>query len=374
MIIGQTELRPGTVLEVLVDLADRNVTRVRLAVAYITRAGSDLLIPRLAARIGVHKWRDAEKVVVTCFDFGMTEPEALRSLSGAGFEVRIAQPDVLDTPGLRPTVAFHPKLYILDTRTSTRLLVGSSNMSDRALTANTEAAAILVSSARESRREVESVWQWLTEGAVALDAPLLDAYITARRSLKLPRPARRKGAPPTSQPPEEADIPEEPLNEAVLVGPSAGVQTFAAALTAGVDPENYDNFWVQAVELSGGSHNQLELPRHGSQFFNFHHPSYGPTPEPIGPLTLVAGSQTWTDRRLRWHADNGMERLNLPTLAQGGFTYENSAVLFRRATGGFELEVAPWASPLVVSWRNASEKLGLVFPLGAGSDRLCGLF
>jgi hypothetical protein len=70
-----------------------------------------------------------------------------------------------------------------------------------------------------------------------------------------------------------------------------------------------------------------------------------------------------------------MERINLPTLAQGGFVYTGTAVLFRRRPGPeFEVEVVPWYGPAAVSWRNASVAAGALFRLGQTSGRLCGFW
>jgi HKD family nuclease len=372
VLIDQTETRPGEAIRIIESVASPSVIRIRLAVAYITTAGVALLLSRVRNRLGP-AWDEAEKAIMTCFDYGATEPNALRFLRRSGFSILIAQPDVLDTPGLRPTVAFHPKLYIFDSRRVVRLLVGSPNISDRALTANTEAGALLEARTAASRAEVNEAWNRISVGAVPLTPALLRRYENARKTLRIPRPARRKGAPPASQPSQRAENPEEPLTEAVIPGRAGAAPSLAASLGR-LDPSLYDHFWVQAGMMSGGSRNQLELPRHGSQFFGFSFAAYGSAPAQIGLLSLTSGGRTWSGRPLRWHANNGMERLNLPTVAQGGFDYRDTAVMFRRHGADFEVFVEPWGSPLAVSWRNASDKLGLVFTLGAASPRLCGLF
>ena len=133
--------------------------------------------------------------------------------------------------------------------------------------------------------------------------------------------------------------------------------------------------WIEAGSmLSGGSHNQLELPRGANQFFGFRFMDYSSDHETIGHPTLVAGQRTWTDRPLTWHGNNGMERLNLPTRARGGFDYAGTAILFRRRSDGFDLSVMPWNDPAAVSWRSASNQAGRVFRLGDNSNRICGLF
>src|SRR3546814_14038983 len=81
-------------------------------------------------------------------------------------------------------------------------------------------------------------------------------------------------------------------------------------------------------------------------------------------------------RRLTWHGNNKMERMNLPTAAQGGFNYADSAVMFRRLTNGsFELIVTPWESDLARSWRQASAQRQTLFCLEIGRascrERVC---
>jgi hypothetical protein len=125
---------------------------------------------------------------------------------------------------------------------------------------------------------------------------------------------------------------------------------------------------------SGGSHNQLELPRGANHFFEYDFDDYGNDHEVIGFPVITISGNIWDDRRLTWHGNNMMERINLPTWAQGGFDYRNTAILFARHADGFELLVVPWEDPLAVSWREASARSGKVYRLGGRSNRRCGLF
>lgn len=144
----------------------------------------------------------------------------------------------------------------------------------------------------------------------------------------------------------------------------------------GVSPGTYKHFWVEAGSMSsGGSKNQLELPRGANRFFEFNHSNYSTDNHRlIGILTLVIGHKSWDNRRLTWHGHNKMERLNLPTLSQGGLEYVGTAILFRRYSAGFEIEVADWKDKEAVAWRKASEAKSLSFHLGLRGDRVCGLF
>ena len=148
-----------------------------------------------------------------------------------------------------------------------------------------------------------------------------------------------------------------------------------AITTGGIDPMAFNQFWVEAGSMSsGGSHNQLELPRGANRFFGFMHTDYGEAHVTIGYPPLTLRRRTWTNRPLTWHGHNKMERINLPTLAQGGFDYLNTAVLFRRHAGGFEINVFPWNDDGAVAWRSASDALKTVFRLGERGTRICGLF
>jgi hypothetical protein len=151
---------------------------------------------------------------------------------------------------------------------------------------------------------------------------------------------------------------------------------FYDAISSGrLDPAAYDHFWVEAGSMSsGGSHNQLELPRGANEFFGFNFHNYGNKHEIIGRPVLTISGKSWRDRKLTWHGNNMMERINLPTRAQGGFDYRGAVVLFTRAQQEFELLVVSDIDPLATAWRDESSGIGRVYQLGGNSNRLCGLF
>jgi hypothetical protein len=153
---------------------------------------------------------------------------------------------------------------------------------------------------------------------------------------------------------------------------------FRTAIESGaVNPADYTAMWVQGEGLQGGSGNQLELPRGGHRFFGFVFNNYDyPDNITIGQPVIRSGDQVWSDRRLTWHGNNRMERINLPTASQGGFDYGDTVVMFRRLTdGSFELIVTPWDSDLARAWYQASSRLQALFRLGTiATNRLVGLF
>jgi hypothetical protein len=126
--------------------------------------------------------------------------------------------------------------------------------------------------------------------------------------------------------------------------------------------------------LQGGARTQLELPRGAHRFFGATYEGYDyRRVDHIAEPVLVAGRRRWADRPLTWHGDNAMERINLPSLAMGGFEYEDSLILFRRvAKNTFELRVYPWDSDTARAYIEASRQAGRLFRVGRNSNRLAG--
>jgi|GEM_PF-853324 len=371
MLVSQSDLRPGTIASALESLSDPGLTGLRIAVAYTSLAGIRLLMPRLKLRAGT-VWATVPKTILTSFDFGLTDPRALQQLSedSDGYAVRVANPSVLDRSFLRPSVAFHPKMYVFDKRTTSDALLGSPNLTDRALTLNSEIAMLQLGLGRPGT--VDDAWELMIQGSVAVDAQLLDRYRALRPRLQVP--ADRGERP---RPFEDIGGADDPVTEAILgpaIAPRA-LRVFADAVDGGLRPDSYEHLWIEAGSMtSGGSHNQLELPRASNQFFGFRFGDYGDAHQVIGQPTLIARGNVWSDRPLTWHGHNRMERLNLPTFAQGGFRYEGAAVLFKRIPTGFEIEVAEWNNPLAIAWRYASGKLDTTYRIGQVTARTCGVF
>jgi PLD-like domain len=369
-VVSQSERRPGLIVSALEALSELRLTGLRIAVAYASLAGVRLLMPRLKLRAGA-AWAAAPKTILTSFDFGLTDPGALQHLTDDpdGYEVRVSDPSVLDRAYLRPSIAFHPKMYVFDKGATSDVLLGSPNLTDRALTLNTEVAVLQVGLHRPG--VLDDAWDLMIGGSAIVDEPLLDRYRALRPRLQ--PPAREPGR----TRPVDGLVGEDPVTESILdaVLDPRRLQVFADAVDAGLRPEEYGNLWIEAGSMtSGGSHNQLELPRAANKFFGFAFNDYGNAHQVIGLPTIIARGNLWTDRPLTWHGHNRMERLNLPTFGQGGFRYEGAAVLFRRMVDGFEIEVAEWTSPLAIAWRYASGRLDSTYRLGHATARTCGLF
>jgi HKD family nuclease len=356
-VVFQDLARANRILDALTDLAAPSVSGIRIAVAYTTIRGAQDLVGRTGARITL--WNSIPKTLITTFDYGLTEPEALSYLQAShGFAIRVANTGPEETAILRPPESFHPKLYIFDEATHLGSLIGSPNLTQRALRTNTEIAEI--TNPVSEPEAIEEAWKALLGTSELLTDKLLNDYREKRKTVPKPFDPEAPVPPPA---PASSSLPRS-VDEAVDQGL--------------ITPDRVANFWVEAGSMSsGGSYNQLELPRGAHQLFGFPRISYGGTgpATPLGNVPLIiSGREPFTDRRLSWHSHNQMERLNLPTSAMGGPSYPNTVVLFRRSAAGFEMEVAPVASTLANIWRRASRANNRMFLLGAAGSRNWGVF
>ena len=354
-VFAQSSRCPSQVLFAFDEVVGLGVERVRWAVAYATHSGCERLVNRIAARIGTG-WEMSRKCFIISLDFGLTEPAALEMLSGLPHsEVYIANPEVIGKPGFMPGKAYHPKLFLFDTGAATAYVVGSANLTNAALITNTEVVA--TGEELPGNGPWDAIWAELLTNTTPLTTGLLNEY---RR--KWARPRRRAVEP-------------DPRPVAPTIQRAARPVFWEAITSGGIDPTEFDHFWVEAGSMrSGGRRNQLELPRGGNRFFGSRHSDYSDEPVTIDRPTLMVRGRVWTDRSLAWHGHNKMERFNLPTIAQGGFEYANTAILFRRLGENFEINVLPWGDDGAVAWRAASNALGTIFRLGKKSPRICGLY
>jgi HKD family nuclease len=355
MLVFQDPARPNVVLDAVVSLASPATTRFRALVAYTTLSGCEQLVSALEGAVGI-AWADMPKTIITSFDYGITEPEALEYLEAAGFEIRIANLGEGGRLVIIPAAsAFHPKAYLFDSEERVSGLVGSPNLTRRALTVNVEVAYL--ADLGEAAVIDEQWWEAAVDGSAPLTEQLLAEYRERR-----PDALRRQ------RPPREPVPPPAPPAPGVL-------KMFSEAVADGdVDPQEFAAFWVEAGSMSsGGSHNQLELPRRASAFFGYAFADYDDEHHTLGHPELLVRGERFTDRPLTWHGNNRMERINLPTFHQSGLRYPDTAILFRRLEDGFSLEVRPWDSPEALAWRGESEAAGHVYRVGNVSTRVCGL-
>lgn len=358
-VFAQSSRCPSQVLFAFDDIATSDVKHIRWAVAYTTYAGCDRLVKRIIDRIGAEKWNDIDKQFVTSLDFGLTEPNALEYLKKIPkSKVFVANPVVANRPGFRPARAYHPKLYLFDGPSKSGYVVGSANLTSSALISNTE--VVIAGNEVPTNGGWDQTWKELLLDATPITDELIKQY---RENWKRPAVVKHFVEPEPK--------PTEPV---IIKGQKKSF--WSAIESEAVSPQTFDHLWIEAGSMSsGGSHNQLELPRGANRFFGFNHSTYGDEHITIGTPVLTLKGSRWSDRPLTWHGNNRMERLNLPTMAQGGFDYRNTTILFRRHSGGFEIDVLPWVDDGAIAWRAASVEQDTVFLVGErATTRLCGLF
>ena len=358
MLVVQSPLAPGRIRDAVADLIVQDTVALRVASAYTTLAGCELLLDALEQSVGGRAFAAMPKTLVTCFDFWITEPRALRhwlSLNNAAVHIAGAPNAAAGGTGT-PSPAFHPKLYAFDVDDQTcNLLVGSANLTSRGFTVNTEVGWV---QRAVPAVDIQSTFDSISRTTQPLSGAMLSAY-----------EQQYNRQPPAVRHPESTPV--------TPFSPPGSLQPLRQVVRSGqVNLATYRAMWVHADALQGGSQNQLELPRGGHQFFGFSFTRYNhPHNLTIGHPQLRRGPRVWADRPLTWHGNNRMERLNLPTKAQGGPSYPGSVVMFRRLDdGSFELVVTPLGSGLAHAWASASSQTGNLFTLGArATNRLVGL-
>lgn len=353
LFVVQNESHPAEIQDVLYDLTRNGVVSARICCAYVTLSGSQILFDAIRRGAADGNHAAIPKTIVTSLDFGLTDPAALQFWRDtANSQVLIAGAGLLRGRNLIPAAAFHPKLYMFGAPNGTvSTLVSSANLTNRGLTINSEVGWVARGiDAEEGAR----AWNAAIEGTVPLTDEILDQY----RAIRAPR---RQLVP--------TDILRVPP---ARVGNLNQYDSFA---DVPVNPADFSYLWIQSAGMQGGARTQLELPRGAHRFFGAAYPDYDyERVDHIAEPVLVAGRREWRDRPLTWHGDNRMERINLPSLAMGGFEYENSLILFRRiAQNIFELRVYPWDSDSARAYVESSRRANLLFRVGRASPRLCGL-
>lgn len=95
MLVVQNAANPSVVLDAIVDSAPASCTKLFVASAYVTREGTRLLFDRLRHKLGAVAFGNLSKRLVTTFDYGLTEPDAIQDWEAEGAKVWIANAGVI---------------------------------------------------------------------------------------------------------------------------------------------------------------------------------------------------------------------------------------------------------------------------------------
>lgn len=343
-------------------LVDRQYADLAGAVAYATVGGVAILEKVLSDATGP-SWPGLRKRWLVGVDWCRSDPPALARLSQLPTsEVRVPGGAAIVTrAGCSPSVTFHPKLYLLSGDQAQAVICGSGNLSANALLRGCECGHLLTEDrgpGPDSDPHVTELSRWFEE---AWDAgtpydSIADAY--ERRCI-----ARiRSGA----LAPTEDDEPP----------PLAGGGSPRAALTDQQLRElrTFPQLWVEAGALGanlgqGRPGNQLDMKRFTRVFFGVA-PLDVPNDTELRRVTLIWRGEPYPDRTLRY-ANNGMDKLNVPPVADPRF-YENKTLLLRRRDdGSFDFEVG--GARLRKDWLRRSRTGGAVYTMSPGRRRW-GLF
>lgn len=340
--IVQSPNQPGRIFDALRAAASPDVTDVRLAVAYVTLSGVRQLVEAMEQEIGP-AWSQVDKQLVTCVDFGFTDPDALREWLKLSKSRVFLHNTKVKNPLLRPPQAFHAKYYEFRRAGAATIALGSANLSKAAFTTSHEVMALLALAG--DLGTADAAWRQLKRGAATATPAIIDAYENRRKAISVP------------------------VSNAVFVGASPVRRLWGAIEAGETQPRKHRFFWVEAGSMSsGGSSNQLELPRGGHRFFGGSVTYTDKSKKIIDLKIRVKG--TPHDRPLSWHGSNKMERLNLPT----GEDYSYRTVLFERWPAGYSLSFARTGSPITQSWADRSAAIDELYKVGERSPRRCGFF
>ena len=240
MLIVQSAAEPAAIRNAIVDLIAPIPISMQVAAAYVSRGGSDILLDALVNAAGQAAFTAMPKVLITSFDFGLTEPQALRRWQALpNTEVRVSGAQRLLQGSLLPARAFHPKLYAFSTDAQhCNALIGSANLTSRGFSVNTEAAW----AQRDiPRGQIDAAFTSAGFETVPLTEALLAAY-EGLRVVQPPPPEIQQEAEPVARP-------APPV--------AAATQLFRLAIENGaINPANFNAMWVQGEALQGGSRNQ----------------------------------------------------------------------------------------------------------------------
>jgi hypothetical protein len=350
--------RTSALIDQIVELAGAaRFRRLRVAVAYATRAGCGDLCRRLETRM--LGWRRLEKYWLVSIDFGRTEVEALQYLLGLpNSQIRIPNASELLASNLNPRSCFHPKTFIFDSGTDTMsapfaVLVGSGNLTMSGLNTGVEHAAALLWTPPLNLQQASiltrlqgqlSWWTELWENSERPTADLLTEYKRRR-----PVPAKEDR--------------------------TASVRHFVSTTPRVIEPEpglawaNARCFWIQTRELyknrgRGEPGNQLDLTRGSRVYFGFR-PDRVPLNTVLGQVLLQYDGFSPRECSVRF-GNNSMDKVNLPIPGDDGpASYDNSVIHFTR-TGPRQFDVRLGSNRDLARWERRSRAQKLRYEMTGG--------
>ncbi|HEX6753489.1 MAG TPA: hypothetical protein VF093_07910 [Solirubrobacterales bacterium] len=365
LVVQSPSAPKGIATEIEQLAASGDFDRLRAIFAFATESGTQELIESLTEG-WTGEWEAVQKRWLISADFGFTEPQALRALSGLpNSQVRIPDAAHLLEHLLKPRATHHAKALVLDQRRRLAgdaplgLLVGSANLTVSALSSNFEAVTVAswtnplgqrdrarLVTAETQVKEFDRVWRTATR----LDDAVLKKYQKVRERVRKyhPWPEQERQA---------------MIRDAKRM--NAGSFELAAALRSAT------KFWIETGNMyknlsSGG--NQVDMTAGSRVFFGFSNRKVPPK-ELLGEIGLAYWGCLKTVPRHVRYGNNSMDKIYLPNPGTEGApsTYANETLLFeRRKKGSFRFKVGASDEPKV--WKEQSELQGTAFKMQSGRE------
>ena len=337
----------GAISQEIIAAIPPNANRIRLAVAYIRNSGVIDLENAVNRIAGDGAWNNINKDIITCFDYGITQPQAIRKLINTPMtQVFIQNPEAINSPGFRPRHSFHPKVYEFRGDNTTNVVIGSANFTKAGWGANFEAIVCEMNASQTRCAEIDQFWNAMLVDSIPATHNLINDYrdALARRMAPVTRNIR-----------------------------------FSRMVDRGMFlPQNYNNFWVDAGPMrSGESRNIVELSRNTGKFFGVNYAALGQAPVPaprhirLGQAHLVFEGQP-TNCGYIYRTREKMERIQeLPTNED----YAHTVMHFTRMPNGtFEVEVYPRHSDEAQGFETVSGQRNALFQMLGRDGRRFGFF
>ena len=250
----------------------------RGAFAYVTYGGVKQLENGLPDSLDstTPKW-------LVSFDYGYTQPEAVQRLNELG-EVRVVGVDRLkERNTLNANPRFHPKFIWIQEDESNHLMMGSSNLTESALTRNWEAVVFLrsIDPDHSSIDRISSWWEEVWEESTPVSEDLLDWY--------------------------------KDLRESTNIGPDDGAEDHDEWEDA-PHPRDASIVWANIGYTQSGSRNQMDIPTQFGQFFLEDDDEWELNSE--YEITIRFEGET-LEKKVKYHEGSYQTRIYLPTETRG---------------------------------------------------------
>lgn len=250
----------------------------RAGFAYATTGGVERVKHGLANSLdsSPSKW-------LISFDYGHTQPEAVRLLQDIG-DVRVVGAESLrKRDSLNANPRFHPKFVWIQDPESHHLMMGSSNLTESAMTRNWEATVFLrsIDPGHSAIEQISSWWEETWGESHPVTDELLDWYEDIRESSDV--------SPDTTS--EEYDDWEETNH-----------------------PRNASIVWARLGYTQGGSKNQMDIPTQFGEFFLEDGDRWKVDSEYY--ITFRFEGEK-VDRKIKYHDGSKQTRIYLPTETGG---------------------------------------------------------